>query len=92
MLAGFYALYVIAVAIFKPEAAPALPPEERDIPGAELLRQVVWVLLPPLALILVVLGSIFASVATRLNLIFPWHAWRRLWCKSSPSACCCGVW
>jgi len=31
MLMGFYALYVIAVAIFKPEWAPALPKEARTI-------------------------------------------------------------
>lgn len=64
MLAGLYALYVVGVAVAKPEAAPALPAEERDIPLRELLRQVALVMVPPLVLILLVLGSIFAGVAT----------------------------
>ena len=64
MLAGMYALYVVGVAIMKPEAAPALPTSERDFTGLELLRRVVLVLLPPLFLILLVLGSIFFGIAT----------------------------
>jgi tripartite ATP-independent transporter DctM subunit len=64
MLAGLYAVYVGGVAIFKPEAAPALPPEERTLSGLPLLRQVALVMVPPLVLILLVLGSIFAGVAT----------------------------
>ncbi|MXZ38652.1 MAG: TRAP transporter large permease subunit [Holophagales bacterium] len=64
MLAGFYAVYVTGVAIAKPAAAPALPAEERTLDGAALARQVAVVMLPPMVLILVVLGSIFAGVAT----------------------------
>jgi len=64
MLAGMYALYVVGVAVIKPEAAPALPPEVREVSGLELARRVVFVLIPPLLLILIVLGSIFAGVAT----------------------------
>ncbi len=64
MLAGFYAVYVTGVAIAKPAVAPALPAEERTLGGAELARQVAVVMLPPMALILVVLGSIFAGIAT----------------------------
>lgn len=64
MLAGMYALYVVGVAIVKPSAAPALPPEMTDVAFRTLLRQVALVLMPPLLLILVVLGSIFAGVAT----------------------------
>ena len=64
MLAGMYALYVVGVALLNPEAAPALPASERGVGGVELLRRVVLVLLPPLLLILIVLGSIFAGVAT----------------------------
>ncbi|ACY49520.1 TRAP transporter large permease [Rhodothermus marinus] len=63
-LAGLYALYAAGVALFKPEAAPALPRSVRNVPGRELARRVVLVMLPPLVLILLVLGSIFAGIAT----------------------------
>ena len=64
MLAGFYALYVVGVAVVKPEAAPALPAEERTVHGAALAMRVAKVMMPPLVLILLVLGSIFAGIAT----------------------------
>jgi len=64
LLAGLYALYAVGVAIVQPKSAPALPREVRDVPGRELARQVVLVLMPPLVLILLVLGSIFAGIAT----------------------------
>jgi tripartite ATP-independent transporter DctM subunit len=64
MLTGMYALLVVAVAIFRPELAPALPLEVRRRGSERLLRRVLLVMLPPLLLILVVLGSIFAGVAT----------------------------
>ena len=64
MLAGLYALYVIVTAFIKPETAPAMPKEEREAASGKLAGQVVRALLPPLVLILVVLGSIFLGVAT----------------------------
>jgi tripartite ATP-independent transporter DctM subunit len=64
MLSGMYALYVVGVAIVNPSAAPALPADVRDVAGVELARRVVLVLIPPLALIVLVLGSIFFGVAT----------------------------
>ena len=64
LLAGMYALYVVAVALIRPHAAPALPAEERELPPGALARRVALVLVPPLALILLVVGSIFAGVAT----------------------------
>jgi tripartite ATP-independent transporter DctM subunit len=63
VLTGLYALYVLVLAFFDKEVAPALPPEMRTT-GVALLKQVVLSLLPPLSLIVVVLGSIFAGVAT----------------------------
>ncbi len=63
-LAGLYALYAAGVALFRPAAAPALPPSVRNVPGRELARRVGLVMLPPLVLILLVLGSIFAGIAT----------------------------
>ena len=64
LLAGLYALYAVGVAVFRPDAAPALPKDVRDVAPAELLRRVLLAMLPPLVLILLVLGSIFAGVAT----------------------------
>lgn len=64
MLAGLYAAYVAFVAWRRPERAPALPASEREVSGAELAQKVAWVLVPPLALILIVLGSIFQGWAT----------------------------
>lgn len=63
-LSAMYVLYVVLMAIFKPESAPALPPEERTLHGWALFKEVMLVMVPPLVLILVVLGSIFAGWAT----------------------------
>lgn len=63
-LALLFALYAVGVAIFRPEMAPALPIEARSMSGRALARRVLLVMLPPLVLILLVLGSIFAGVAT----------------------------
>ncbi|NEQ30177.1 MAG: TRAP transporter large permease subunit [Leptolyngbya sp. SIO4C5] len=63
-LATMYLIYTAAIATFRPKAAPALPAEMLDISKAALARRVFLVMLPPLFLILVVLGSIFAGVAT----------------------------
>ncbi|MGD8394964.1 MAG: TRAP transporter large permease subunit [Candidatus Eiseniibacteriota bacterium] len=64
LLAGLYALYVVGVALVRPRAAPALPAAERQLRGLALLRQVLLVMVPPLVLIVLVLGSIFMGVAT----------------------------
>ncbi|MGH7501926.1 MAG: TRAP transporter large permease [Longimicrobiales bacterium] len=63
-LAVLFAIYAALVAWLRPSAAPALPAAIRDISGFELARQVVLVLMPPLVLILLVLGSIFTGIAT----------------------------
>ena len=64
MLALMFAAYVAFVAFWRPEAAPAMPEAERDISPRELATKVLLVMLPPLFLILLVLGSIFVGVAT----------------------------
>jgi tripartite ATP-independent transporter DctM subunit len=64
LLAGLYALYAAGVAVVRPASAPALPKIERQESAAQLLRQVLVVMFPPLVLILLVLGSIFAGIAT----------------------------
>ena len=50
--------------ILKPDLAPALPAEVREIGGKALGRRVIQVMIPPLILILLVLGSIFFGIAT----------------------------
>jgi tripartite ATP-independent transporter DctM subunit len=64
VLTALYATYVLGVSIFNPKAAPALPPEARTLRGWKLLARVIFVLIPPLALIFLVLGTIFIGVAT----------------------------
>lgn len=64
MLAGSYALYVLVVALVRPDVAPALPIDRRTLSGMALLRQVMQAVIPPLLLIVAVLGSIFFGIAT----------------------------
>jgi tripartite ATP-independent transporter DctM subunit len=64
MMSGAFALHVLIVAFLKPELAPALPAEVREIGGKALGRRIIQVMLPPLILILLVLGSIFFGFAT----------------------------
>jgi tripartite ATP-independent transporter DctM subunit len=64
MLAASYGLYCLAVAYFKPGTAPALPPAARTIRGRALAVKVVKALIPPILLIMAVLGSIFFGIAT----------------------------
>lgn len=64
ILAGAFACYIAVIAHLKPHVAPALPAEIRNIKRSDLLLRVLRVLAPPLALILIVLGSIFAGIAT----------------------------
>jgi tripartite ATP-independent transporter DctM subunit len=63
LLACLYAAYVAVIALAEPESAPAIPIEERE-KVENLGRQVLFVMVPPLLLILVVLGTIFAGIAT----------------------------
>jgi tripartite ATP-independent transporter DctM subunit len=65
MLVGLYLLYIAGVAIFKPAAMPALPAAERAAArGPGFALRVARVLVAPLVLILAVLGSIIAGIAT----------------------------
>jgi len=64
VLTALYALYVAGVALYLPQAAPALPSEARTIRGWKLLARVVFVLIPPLALVFLVLGTIYLGWAT----------------------------
>ena len=64
MLAGLFILWVVFVAITRPKEAPALPASERQIGAGALALRVVSNLIPPLFLILLVLGTIFFGIAT----------------------------
>jgi tripartite ATP-independent transporter DctM subunit len=64
VLTALYLFYVFGRSLFSPMSAPALPPEARTLRGLKLLRRVLLVLIPPLALIFLVLGTIFLGVAT----------------------------
>ena len=62
MLVGFYLAYQIVMAWLRPETSPAIAPEEGvPEPG---WRAMAKVMVPPVALIVAVLGSILAGIAT----------------------------
>lgn len=63
MMAGAFAIHVLIVAYLKPEVAPALPPSAR-MSGKKLMARMATVMLPPLVLIVIILGSIFMGIAT----------------------------
>ena len=64
LLVVFYAVFIFGITLFKPQWAPALPPEARTLRGLPLARRVVLVMIPPLLLIFLVLGTIFLGIAT----------------------------
>ena len=64
LLSGLYLVYIIAVAILKPGAAPKLPPEYGPQTRGEFWLALWRGLFPMTALLVVVLGSIFAGWAT----------------------------
>jgi len=62
ILSGLYIAYVAIVTFFKPEYGPALPPEER-VDTREKIR-LLRNMAAPIALVMLVLGIIFAGIAT----------------------------
>ena len=60
LLVGAYIVYQIVIAIIRPDASPAIPKEELDADIFKALRALV----PPLGLIIAVLGSILSGLAT----------------------------
>jgi tripartite ATP-independent transporter DctM subunit len=64
MLAAIFAIYAVVIAYIKPGYAPAIPKSERTMSGGQLAWEAVKVVIPPLALIFAVLGSIFFGIAT----------------------------
>ena len=64
ILAALYCVYIFFLSILSKTTAPALPIEDRLLKGGEMFKRIVFVLIPPIILILIVLGSIFSGLAT----------------------------
>ncbi|MGB0206128.1 MAG: TRAP transporter large permease [Neptuniibacter sp.] len=64
ILIGVYVVYILIYSFVKPESAPALPLDEDVASKREQYIKALKAIIPPLALILIVLGSIFAGIAT----------------------------
>jgi tripartite ATP-independent transporter DctM subunit len=65
LLVGLFGLYIMLVSWLKPEWAPAIPKAELDaISPRQLTVRVFRALFPPLFLMVAVLGSIFAGIAS----------------------------
>ena len=64
MLAGLYMAYVMIRAIINPALAPPLPKEDRNVPLAAVVYELVTAFVPLALLILSVLGAIMFGLAT----------------------------
>ncbi|MBN2125448.1 MAG: TRAP transporter large permease subunit, partial [Deltaproteobacteria bacterium] len=65
ILSFLYIGYIIIRCLFKPQDGPALSKKERDMmPARKLAFRVLKSMVPPMILIVGVLGSIFAGIAT----------------------------
>src|SRR5262249_21911558 len=63
-LVALYIVYLIIVALVRPQAAPAIPPEPDALHGFALVRRAAESMVAPVLLIVPVLGSILAGLAT----------------------------
>lgn len=65
LMAVLFLLYIVLVSYLKPEMAPRMPvDEDDDTSWGEKVRVTLWALLPTLALIMTVLGTILLGIAT----------------------------
>ncbi|MBE9100256.1 TRAP transporter large permease [Vacuolonema iberomarrocanum] len=64
LMAGVFIIHVVVISMARPDLVPSLPSELLAVKGLALLSKVVRVMIPPLLLIVLVLGSIFFGVAT----------------------------
>jgi len=91
ILIGLYIVFILALTFFKPALAPPMPVEENHDRAKEV-RDALFSMIPPLTLILVVLGSIFSGIATPtessalggtgavlLALIYRQFSWKMIW-------------
>lgn len=64
LLAAIYCVYIIIIGMLKPEWVPPIPVEERDaVSRRQLWVRFVKVVIPPVLLVLSVLGSIIGGIA-----------------------------
>ncbi|HWV54010.1 TRAP transporter large permease subunit [Pseudorhodoplanes sp.] len=59
-----FCIWVLILSIVRPQDVPALPPEQRTLHGWALWKKCLRGIIPSLALIFVVLGTIFMGLAT----------------------------
>ena len=64
LMVVFFVLYILIRSMIRPGDAPPLPPEDRAMPAGSKMKITLTALLPPLALIVLVLGSLLAGVAS----------------------------
>lgn len=65
MIVGLYMLWILIIAFLRPEQAPTMPANElADFKGMVAIRQTFVAFIPPVFLILAVLGTILAGIAT----------------------------
>ncbi len=64
VLVGAYILYILIVSFFQQDAAPAIPLQENAGTKTRQVLAAIKTILPPLILIILVLGSIFTGIAT----------------------------
>jgi len=64
ILVGLFCLYIFVLTLFRPELAPALPIEVRSGSLGQLLIRCMVSMVPSLALIFMVLGTILVGLAT----------------------------
>jgi len=62
-LSALYTAYILIRCALRPNEAPVLPPEDRNVPLKRKLNLLFTALLPPIILVLAVLGSIFLGIA-----------------------------
>lgn len=63
VLSGLYNIYITVRCFLQPTIAPPIPVEERRVPFIKKTTKLLTALVPPVALILAVLGSIFFGIA-----------------------------
>ncbi len=95
VLIACYILFIVVVTWLKPDMAPAIPYDESLGTRSQQIRDALKAIVPPLALVLIVLGSIFSGIATPtessalggvgaviLSLIYRQFSWKMLFDSS----------